>query len=109
MFYIVAEFNTDDNNKWVYDACERSGDPLPMVAYGPFETEDEANAYCEDFMPDDTDVYDVWVTSQLEEGWYANDPTEYDHYGYKLLAQGPLIGLIIRGENIHYNEKKLVA
>ena len=109
MFYVVAEFNTDDQNKWVYDKCLRNGDPLPMVAYGPFEKEDEANAFCEDFMPDDTDVYDVWVTSKLEDGWYANDPKKYAHHGYEVLGESELISLVIRGENIHYNEKKLVA
>lgn len=85
MHYVIAEFNTDENNKWVYEERTLQGDPLPMCIYGPFEDYDEAMQYAEDFMPDDTDVHDVYVTSgEPEESWdVINDPKEYSHNGYK--------------------------
>ncbi len=111
-FYVVAEFNTDENNELVYNIRERSGEPLPMCVYGPFEDEDAANQYCEDFMPDDTDVYDVWVTSKSEPYWMViNDPAEYNHHGYKVLVfeEGNPIFFVVRGKSTDYNEKKSVA
>lgn len=109
-FYVVAEFNTDENNKWVYDIRERSGEPLPICVYGPFEEEEAANAYLDDFMPDETDLYDVWLTTELEPYWMViNDPAEYDHHGWKLLQEGNLISLVVRGKSTDYNEKKSVA
>lgn len=110
MFYVYAEFNTDENNKWVIDQRIRSGDPLPMCIYGPFELETGANDYCDSFMPDDPDVYDVWVSSLTpEEGWAINDPKDYWPNGYQEVAAGSPISLVVRGENNVCNEKKSVA
>jgi hypothetical protein len=109
MFAVIAEFNTDENNKWVFDQRVRSGKELPCCIYGPFETEEEANQYCEDFMPDDTDVYDVWVAEEdFPEGTTINDPEEYPS-GYKELESGPFLSLVVRGESNDCSEKKSVA
>lgn len=87
MHYVIAEFNTDENNKWVYDDRILQGEPLPMSIFGPFEDFEKAMKYAEDFMPDDTDVHDVYVTSgPPEEGWVVNDPEEYSYHGMKPAA-----------------------
>jgi len=79
MHYVITEFNTDENNKWVYDERILQGDPLPMAIFGPFDDYDVAMKYAEDFMPDDTDVHDVFVvTGEPEPTWTViNDPKKY--------------------------------
>lgn len=78
MHHVIVEFNTDENNEWVYDDRILQGEPLPMCIYGPFEDPKEAEHFTECFMADDTDVHDVYsIPGPPEPYWVVNDPKEY--------------------------------
>lgn len=94
--YVVAEYNTDKDNLWVYDERMAAGKPLPQSIIGPFETFELARAYSESYQEDDTDVYDVYVADEeFPEGTVISDPAEYPG-GWKTLSGGPetLVSLI---------------
>jgi len=78
MQHVIFEFNTDENNKWVYEDRMLQGDPLPMCIYGPFEDPADAEHFLECFMADDTDVNDAFIlTGPPEPYWTINDPKDY--------------------------------
>lgn len=89
MIAVVAEYNTDNENRWVYDDRCASGEELPSSIVGPFDTMEEAIAYVETYQEDDTDLHDVYVVEEeFPEGTVINDPKEYPN-GWKQLAGGP--------------------
>jgi hypothetical protein len=96
MIAVIAEFNTNANNEWVYDERIAADEELPNAIYGPFTDVDSASKYVEDFMPDETDLYDVYVVDEeFPEGTPINNPSEYPD-GWKHLAGDPsaLLSLI---------------
>ena len=96
MIAVIAEYNTDNDNRWVYDERIAAGSELPQSIVGPFETVEFAEAYLEGYQVDDTDVYDVYVVErEFPEGTIISDPAEYPG-GWKTLSGGPetLLSLI---------------
>lgn len=96
MIAVIAEYNTDNENRWVYDERAASGEELPCSIIGPFASMAEAILYVEGYQEDDTDLHDVYVVEEdFPEGTIISDPAEYPS-GWKELAGGPetLLSLI---------------
>lgn len=75
-YYVMIEFNTDADGKWV-EVDDLPYEDVPRCIFGPFATARDADRWMEDGYPqDDMDVYDMyaWMPEDPRALGYVNSP-----------------------------------